>query len=230
MTDSLVALFLASLAFVAGHLILSSRPVRQPLIGKIGMWPFRGLYSVVAGVLFTWMITAFNKAPEVMLFESTIGMKHLTLSVMALVSFLLVCGYTTLNPTAIGMEKAGLQSGPRGVLKITRHPIMWGVILWALSHILANGDAAALIFFGGLAVLAFAGACHIDMKRRHDGGTEWDAFMKETSHIPLLAILKGQTRVERGEYRWWQILLSVGLYAGLLFLHEPVIGRYVLPF
>ena len=40
--------------------------------------------------------------------------------------------------------------GPRGVLRITRNPVMWGIGLWAVAHMVPNGDWASLLFFGTL--------------------------------------------------------------------------------
>ena len=230
MNGSLTELVIASSAFVGAHMIMSSAPVREPLVIRIGQWPFRGLYSLVSAGLLAWMINAFIQAPDVPLYDAYIGIKHLTFSVMAMAVFLVVFGYTTPNPTAVGMEQMGLRSGARGVLKITRHPVMWGTALWALSHMFANGHAASFVFFGAIAFLAIAGAWQIDNKRRAEGNEEWDAYMKITSHVPLVAIITGRTRVDRGEYKWWQTLLAVVLYLGLLFAHEPLVGRYILPF
>lgn len=230
MSETLVELSLASIAFVGSHIVMASGPVREPMVEKIGKWPFRILYSLVSSLILAWMIISYFNAPIFSLYTPTIGMKHLTLSVMAVVSFFLVCGFSTAHPTAAELENGNFVVGVHGVFKITRHPVLWGIILWALCHIIANGHVAALIFFGSFALLAIAGANRMNMKRRLADSDTWDAYMKVTSHVPLVAILKGQTRIERGEYRWWQVLLSVGLYAGLLFLHEPIIGRYVMPF
>lgn len=230
MNSELLSLSAASAAFVGLHLFLSSSFIRRPLINRLGNLAFQGLYSLVVGVCFTWMIWAFIQAPVIEAFEPNTGMRHLSLSVMAIACFFLVCGYTQPNPTAIGMESRGLDAGARGVLKITRHPVMWGIVLWALCHVLANGHWAALIFFGALAVLAISGTCHIDAKKRARNDPDWNAYMQVTSNFPMAAIAMGKTRVERGEYRWWQILISAALYMGLLVAHEPVIGRYVMPF
>lgn len=226
----MIELIAASILFLGSHILMSAVPIRTPLVGKLGPVAFMALYSIVAIGAFSWMIHAYIQAPVITLFDPGVGLKHLTLSVMAVSCFLIVCGYTQPNATAVGMERSGLKAGARGVLKITRHPVMWGVALWALCHGLANGHAAALVFFGAMAFLAIAGASHIDKLKRAAGNKEWDAYMETTSHVPLMAIIKGKTRVERGEYKWWQILLSVGLYMGLLISHEEVIGRYVMPF
>ena len=69
---------------------------------------------------------------------------------MPLALFLLVGGVLIPNPSATGMTGVLDRLEPaRGVLRITRHPVMWGVGLWAAVHLVANGDLASLLFFGG---------------------------------------------------------------------------------
>ncbi|MEQ9015937.1 MAG: NnrU family protein [Roseovarius confluentis] len=35
-----------------------------------------------------------------------------------------------------------------------RHPMLWGTVIWAVSHILVNGDSVSLVLFGWIAVWA----------------------------------------------------------------------------
>ncbi len=229
-TGTVSGLIIASALFIGTHMIMSATKFRTASIHKIGVWPFRLIYSLVSGVLFTWMIAAYIHAPYTVIFEPATGLKHLSYSLMAISCLLLVCGYTQPNATAVGMENRGLAAGASGVLKVTRHPVMWGIAFWAICHFVANGHLAAMIFFGSMGFLAIAGAWHIDRKKRQLADPEWDAYMALTSNVPMLAIIKGKTRVERGEYKWWQILLSAALYIGLFVFHEPMFGPYVMPF
>jgi len=48
---------------------------------------------------------------------------------------------------------------------ITRHPFLWGIALWALVHLIINGDLASLILFGSLLLLAVGGTLAIDARR-----------------------------------------------------------------
>ncbi len=74
---------------------------------------------------------------------------------MPLALFLLVGGVLIPNPSATGMTGVLDRLEPaRGVLRITRHPVMWGVGLWAAVHLVANGDLASLLFFGGFLLTA----------------------------------------------------------------------------
>ena len=56
-----------------------------------------------------------------------------------------VIGLTTPNPTAVAQE-GRVGQPPRGIVRITRHPFLTGVGLWALLHLISNGDVASLVF------------------------------------------------------------------------------------
>ena len=232
MSGTLLELSAASVAFVGIHMAMSSNQIRTPMLARLGRNSFRLVYSVISAVLFTWMITAYIHAPTLDVFEANVPMKHVSLTAMGLACFFIVFGYTTSNPMAVGKQGKGVETQARGVLKITRHPVMWGTALFALCHMLASGHVAALIFFGAIAFLAIAGANHIDNNKRRNEKGDWDDFMQATSFVPLVAIIKGRTRVERGEYKWWQMALTAALYVGLLMSHEPIIGHHIilLPF
>ena len=228
MSSTLYDLLVASTSFVGIHMAMSSSSIRTPLLARLAQKKFRLLYFLISGALFSWMITAYFNAPSLVLFEPNTGMKHASFSIMGFACFLVVFGYTTSNPMAIGKKGEGVNSLPFGVLKITRHPIMWGMALFAFCHVLASGTAAALIFFGSIVILAIAGAHHIDMNKKEDGKGNWNAYLKLTSHVPLGAIISGRLRVDRGEYKWWQICLTAVLYASFLMSHKEIVGRNIL--
>jgi hypothetical protein len=50
----------------------------------------------------------------------------------------------------------GLGSSKSRLRKHMRHPMLTGVIVWALAHLLVNGDTASLVLFGWLAIWAVA--------------------------------------------------------------------------
>lgn len=228
MTGTLLELLVASTSFVSIHMAMSSSSIRTPLLAFMGQKKFRLLYFLISGVLFTWMITAYLHAPSIVLFEPNTSMKHVSFSIMGFACFFVVLGYTTSNPMSVGKKEEELTRVPFGILKITRHPIMWGMALFAFCHVLASGTAAALIFFGSIATLAIAGARHIDMNKQEDENGNWNTYLKLTSNVPLGAIINGRLRVERGEYKWWQICLTAGLYASFLMSHRVLIGRNIL--
>lgn len=222
---SLVAVALAIAAFVASHLLLSSLRVRTPLIGALGERGFRAGYSLLAIALLAWVVTAYNAAPVVALWVPPVGLRHLSLLLMPVACILLVAGLTTPNPTAVGADTAGhIARGPVGIFRITRHPVMWAIALWGIAHVLANGDAAGLILFAGLTILAMAGAAHSDFRRQAVLGERWTAYRAQTSFIPFKAILAKQTPLRPGEIGLARLAGGLALFATLFFAHPWLFG------
>lgn len=231
MTGTLAELFLAAAVFAGSHFLLSARPVRRPLAGALGEVRFRILYSILALALLAWTVLAFRNAPQLQLWQVPTGVGHLPAGVMPFACILLVCGISAPNPTAAGMEGKGLAGkGPAGIFKVTRHPVLWGIGLWALSHLLASGGAARLILFGALAALALGGAWHLDARKGEQLGPDWAAYKAASSNVPLAAVVAGRTRLALAEIGAWRVALGLALYGVLLLLHGPVIGLSPLPF
>ena len=85
----------------------------------------------------------------------------------------------------------------RGPLaRITRHPVLWAIVVWARSHVPANGNLVSVIMFGGLGSLALGSCWLVDHRSRvRLGQNRWQALAKVTSIVPFAAILRGRTRL-----------------------------------
>jgi uncharacterized membrane protein len=177
-----------------------------------------------------WLCLAYAHAPRIPLWGPVPGLKSVALvGVLAAILFVTL-GVTTPSPTAVGGEALLRRgAGAVGIQRITRHPFLWGVALWALMHLIVNGDAASVLLFGGLLVIALAGPPSIDRKRRRMLGADWTAFAAETSNLPFLAIAQGRNRLTFGEHKLWQWLVALAACGLLLTLHQPLFGVSPLP-
>jgi len=221
----LALLALAMAAFVGGHLVLSHPPVRGALVARLGEGKFTLLYGVLAGVTLVASVAAYGAAPYVELWFAGGGLRYVPLIVMPIAMILIVCAYATPNPTAVMQDgRLNADEPATGIIKVTRHPMMWGIVLWSGSHLLVNGDLASLILFGGLATLALAGMVHIDARKKLKMGAAWDRFAAVTSLVPFAAILAGRQSVTVGEIGWWRIGLGVAAYVALLLVHAWLFG------
>ena len=223
MTGSLTALALAVLAFVGGHFVLSSAPCRRPLVRALGERAFAGVYSALMLGAFVWMVVAFRAAPYVPLWELPRGTRMIPVLVMPFVCLLFVGSVTVRNPTMV-MGAVAADPAP-GLIKVTRHPMLWAFGLWALAHLIVNGEAAALLLFGGIAVLALAGTLAIDAKVRTRDGQGFARLAAVTSNLPLAAIVAGRTRLRFADIGWGRLALAALLYAALIFAHPWLSGR-----
>jgi tripartite-type tricarboxylate transporter receptor subunit TctC len=208
----------ATAAFLLTHFVTST-PLRAKLVGAVGEWPYRGLYSAVAFVTLAWMIVAYGAAPREVLWN---GLREAPRWLMPLAFILLACGYWR-NPTMVGADKLLKSEDPaRGIIRITRHPIMWAIMLWAAAHILARGDLRAVVFFGGFFVLAALGTVLMD--RRKSSNPDFRRFSGVTSNIPFVAIAQGRNRIVWREIGWLRPALGVALFVLVFFLHPWISG------
>ena len=225
MSGSLGALALAALVFVGGHFVLSSAPVRGALIARLGRVPFTGLYAVFAGATFTWLVIAYGGAPFTELWGDPGWTRYPVLLVMPFAAILVVCGVLTPNPTGLLGEQARARDDPApGIFKVTRHPVMSAIALWAAAHLIANGDGASLIFFGAILLLALGGVAHMEARWRAKGDPGWHRVVAATSVMPFAAAWEGRARIGLAEIGWGRMALGVGLYFVLLFGHQWAIG------
>jgi uncharacterized membrane protein len=214
----MTGLVAATAAFLATHFIAST-PLRAMLVRAIGEWPYRAVYSLVALATLVWMILAYGDAPREPLWQ---GPRLLPLFVMPLAFVLLACGYAR-NPTMVGADKL-LRSDPpaRGIIRITRHPLMWAIMLWAGAHILARGDARSLVFFGGFLFLAGAGTLLMDHRKK--ANPDWPRFAALTSNPPFLATVQGRNRIAWREIGWQRPLIGLAVFFVFLYAHPWLFG------
>ena len=226
---SIAAVALGTVAFVGGHFLLS-HPLRAALLRAVGQRGFPGIYSVAVALGFTWMIYAHATAPYVALWGDPIWARHVLLLIMVPAVLLVVAGNTTPARTALGLDRvSGAAQAGAGIHAICRHPSLCGMALWAMGHMIANGDAATVILTGGILVLTIAGMRAIDARKLKDFGAEYQGFMARTSLLPFLALAQGRARFSWAALGWWRVGLSAAVYAALLFGHQYFIGRSALP-
>jgi uncharacterized membrane protein len=214
-------LYAATIAFLATHFI-SSTPLRPLLAQAIGERGYIVAYSLLAFATLGWMIWAFNRAPVEPLWP---GLRLAPAILMPFSFILFACGLFSRNPTAVGQAKAMASAEPaRGIIRVTRHPVMWGFILWAVAHILARGEMKATVFFGAFLVLAALGALLIDRRKEKALGEDWKRFAAVTSYFPFLAIAQGRNRLDLAEIGWRNPVIGLLLYGVVFWFHASIFG------
>ncbi len=221
----MIELALAAGLLLATHYGISATALRERLIARIGERPYLVLYSVLSLGVLVWLIAAYRRAPYIELWGAPLWSPWVPLLVMPFALLLAVGGLGTMNPTAIGAPGTLGQAEPaRGMLRVTRHPFMWGVALWGLAHLVPNGDVAAVVLFGTFAGLALLGTRLIDRKLAARRGAEWQRFAAVTSNLPFAAILAGRQRLVLAEIGWARVAVALALYGVLLALHPWLFG------
>jgi uncharacterized membrane protein len=228
MSGTLNTLFVATVAFVGGHFVLSSIVVRRRLIRMLGEGGFMPAYTLVIASAFIWMIAAYRVAPIVPVWEPPLAFAWIPLVLMPIAIFLAVAGLTTRGPTQIGAERlldTDLPHNPApGIISITRHPFLWGTALWAVTHLMVNGELANITVMGGILILSVGGMMHIDQRREDAMGATWGPVKLTTSLIPFAAILTKRTHLDWRGIGWWRPLAAVAIYLLFLQLHAWALG------
>ncbi|WP_417423124.1 NnrU family protein [Hoeflea sp.] len=211
-----------AIAFVA-FFVLHSVPVRPPvkaqIVKRIGRRAFTVLYSCVSIIALGWLIYAAARAPYVELWSPAPWQFSVTLIVMLAVCFIIAFTLGRPNPFSFG-GTTGSRFDPAhaGIVRVHRHPLLVGFLLWAGSHMLPNGDLAHVILFGVFASFSLLGMRLLDRRnRRLLGAAEYDALSASVRQAPLLQSFARDRFVVR-------TLAGVALFAVLLLLHPAVIG------
>jgi uncharacterized membrane protein len=221
----LLSLVIAGVAFCGSHILLSSTRLRGSLRDQLGERGFLAVYSLTSLVIFAWFVAAYSAAPTIVLWPRQRWTALVPVSVMPFAAILLVAGYSTRNPTAVGMERSARADDPApGLLRVTRHPVLWAIGLWASSHAIANGDLSSLVFFGLLAALALGGTVLIDRKKQLALGSNWSRLAEVTSNLPFAALVAGRTGLRWRDIGLLRIAAGLLLYAVLYLAHPIVTG------
>jgi uncharacterized membrane protein len=222
-------LFAAVAVFLGIHLLISGTRVRDAITGAIGEGAYLGLFSLASVAAIAWLAISYNGASisgdNRLLYDLGRGAHDLAIPLVLIAFAIGVPGLLMPNPTSVRQESAATRDNAvRGVLRITRHPFLWGVALWSALHLAVNGDLASVVLFGTFCALAILGTFSIDAKRRRKLGAKWETFAARTSNIPFAAIFTGRNSFSAREYFDWRFAAALAIFAAALFAHARVFG------
>ena len=202
---------------------------RGTIAARTGENGFRILFSLLSVAGLVALVRAWRAAPYVEMWAPSPILMLLPLVLMPFACVFLVAGLSTPSPTAVGGE-GRLKGEAAGIFRVTRHPVLWAFLLWAVSHMAANGDAAAWLFFGAIALVAVNGMFSIDRKLKARAPEAWSGFARATSLFPLAAIAGGRNRLDLADIGWWRIALGLALFALFGAFHQYLFGARPVPF
>ena len=219
-------------AFVLIHVGISATGLRAVLVRTIGEGPYRAVFALASLALIVWLVRGFAQMradPFDPLNEALwappdwLRWPAYVLISLGLIS--IVVGVFTPGPTLAGYEKRGLAAAEpaRGILRITRHPFLWGVALWSAGHLLVNGERFALMLFGALGLMVLFGTRSIDRKGRERDPEGWARFEQVSSNVPFAAISQGRNKLKLGEMGW-RALVGLAVVALLAWAHPMLFG------
>jgi uncharacterized membrane protein len=214
-------------AFVVTHIAMATAAVRDGIVARAGEAGFQGLYALVSFALLGAALFVYRDLEPVILWVAPAGAWHVATLVMLVASILFVGSVTPANQALAGVPAS--DRPPSGVLRITRHPMMWSFALWAAVHGTLSGSLPTVILAGGVGMLALAGAAHQDRKKRRLKGEAWARYELQTSYWPFGAQVTG-----RQPWRavWPGVVPVVGgvaLWAILTFVHPVLMKAPMVP-
>lgn len=193
----MLLLILGLLIFFAIHLLPLNAELRTGLIGRFGEPAYKVIFSLLSLIGSVLIVIGYGKLqvlpsknPE--LWIPPTWTRYLAPLLMVPAMILLAAAYI-----------------PSSIRTATKHPMLAAIKLWAVAHLLANGDAGSVLLFGSF--LAYAIVDRISMKQRHALGPLGDR--KGARSGDVLAVIVG-----------------LAAYAALLlFAHQWLIGVAPLP-
>jgi uncharacterized membrane protein len=211
--------------FVGAHLFISSSLMRPRLVDRVGEQAFRGVYSLVAFATFIPLVIVFahhkHSGPVLWYLRATAPIRWLAWLMMLAALVFLVAGLLNPNPGAIGA------AAPRrvgGIQKVTRHPSFIAFAIFGFAHMLMNGWAGDLLFFGSFPALSILGGLHQDRRKFHEIGEPYRRFVAETSFFPGLALFDGRQRWRSDDMPWLAMGIGIAATVVLVMVHPTIFG------
>lgn len=150
----LIVMILGLALFLGIHLFITKREARAELIARVGESVYKigfALVSALGLALIVWGFADYRATGWINVWTPPLAMKHITIALMLPAVIMVVASYI------------------RGRIYTTlKHPMLAGIKLWAVAHLLANGDLGSIILFGSF--LAWAVIDRISLKHRADIG------------------------------------------------------------
>jgi uncharacterized membrane protein len=171
-----MALLIAGLVLFLGvHTLPMFQAARNGLVERLGENGYKGVYTLLSFVglgliIYGYGVARFDGPP--VLYDPPFWLRHVTMLLMVPVFILLVAAYV-----------------PSRIKTALKHPMLVAVKLWAFAHLLANGDLASVLLFGGF--LAWAVADRISVKRRGPGAGQIAPAATPGKHADVVVILVG---------------------------------------
>jgi uncharacterized membrane protein len=145
-------LLLGLVVFLGTHAFTMARAPRAALMGRVGEGPYKILYSVLSLVGIILIAQGFGQYRAgnwINVWNPPVWTRHLALTLNILAFVFFVAAYV-----------------PGRIKRTLKHPMLAGIKVWALAHLIANGDLGSMLLFGS--ILAWAVMARISVKRRRD--------------------------------------------------------------
>jgi uncharacterized membrane protein len=145
-------LILGLVLFLGTHAFTMARGPRARLRERLGEGAYKGAYSLlslVGIVLVSIGYGQYRADGYIPVWDPPVWTRHLSLLLVWVAFVAFVAAYL-----------------PGRIKSRLKHPMLAGVKIWALAHLISNGDLGSILLFGSF--LAWAVAARISIKRRDE--------------------------------------------------------------
>ena len=168
----LLIMILGLALFIGAHVFITMRERRAVAIARLGEGPYKGvlaLASLVGIILIGYGFASYRAAGMINVWSPPAWTRHVTDLLVWPAIIFVVAAYV------------------RGdIARVLKHPMLVGVKLWALAHLISNGDLGSIILFGS--ILGWAVFDRITLKRRSDPGAPPIPYGGRTNDIIAVAV------------------------------------------
>lgn len=125
--------------FMTAHFFPRFRQARRGLMARIGEGGYKLAYTAVSLISMVLLVRGYMNADFIAVYEPSETARSVAHAAMPF-AFLMLAGSQI----------------PSNLKRFVRHPLSWATLIWAATHLIANGDLASVILFGAFGAFAIA--------------------------------------------------------------------------
>ena len=187
----MAVLILGVLLFTSVHLFPAlQKPTRDGLVQRLGESRYQGLFALVIVASIVIIVFGWKSAVPAPVYAPVLASGFVASALILLASILFIAAVV-----------------PTNIKRLLRHPQMTGTLIWAVTHLLANGDSRSIVLFGGIGLWSIA---EMVLCSKRDGAWQKPAPVS----IARDAIC---------------IVLGVAFFAAFAYFHRALFGVNVVP-
>lgn len=176
--------------FVLSHVLIARTRLKPVLITWFGERAYLAAYSALSIVLLGWVVWSVLTADRTY-FWAPPDWGYEFAAIVSLAGFILIgIGALAPNPLSVSFWTSGFDPDRPGIIGCVRHPLLWGLTLWALAHVPANGNWPSLVLFAGSAAFGVIGIAVVERStKRRLGPAEWRRLAARRGHVDRLSLV-----------------------------------------
>ena len=171
----MVLLIFGLILFISIHLIPAFPKLRKNLIGKLKPSGYKAVFNSASLISIVLIVFGLKQVPFEALYDPPSWGRHLNMLMMFVAIYLFASNTKGSSPSSVKVFSA--------------HPISWGVIVWAIGHLFANGDKAHVILFCSFLVYSVISIISGNMRGLKPVLTERPPFKLEVVFIVVIILV-----------------------------------------